>query len=192
MKTDRYETGAVRLDVDNSYGGLRSAITTPLWINGASVTYGLYTIRNEMRFDRYNAVSNALTGIFVPPVTLDMLAPYAQVDLPIGRTKLSGGVRHELYSGSVESVGKGTISPTDDGNGGDIRDFNLTLFNVGLLHPLNEQFDWHATFSQGAKITQLGRAAFAASSAELLDPEPATSNQYETGLRYHGRTSPRR
>lgn len=187
VDTSRYESGSVRFDVANRYMGFRSAITTPLdtVMDGLSVSYGLDAVRNRMNFDRYNSDTGALTGVFVPETTLDMLAPYAQAELPIGKTTLSVGVRQEFYGGEVASVGNNTVTPTDDIAGGDIRDFDIALFNAGLLHELTGRIDLHATYSQGAEITQLGRAAFGATSTDRVDPQAARSHQYELGARYH-------
>jgi iron complex outermembrane receptor protein len=41
----------------------------------------------------------------------------------------------------------------------------------------------YASFSQGAEITQVGRAATLARTADRVDTQPAKSNQYEIGFR---------
>jgi len=66
---------------------------------------------------------------------------------------------------------------------GDIRAFDLTLYNAGAVYGLRPGLDLFATFSQGAEITQLGRAARGAGTANLIDPQPAKSDQYELGIR---------
>lgn len=187
VDTRRYESGDIRYDVLNRYMGFRSAITTPvdMVMDGLSVSYGLDAVRNRMQYDRFSSQTGALTGVFTPETTLDMLAPYAQAELPIGRTTLSAGLRQEFYGGQVASVGNNTVTPADDGPGGDIKDFDIALFNAGLLHELTDRVDLHATYSQGAEITQLGRSAFGATSTDRVDPQAARSHQYEVGARYH-------
>ena len=59
----------------------------------------------------------------------------------------------------------------------------VTLFNAGVVYSRIEPLDIYATFSQGAEVTQLGRAAREAASADQIDPQAAKSNQYEIGLR---------
>lgn len=135
---------------------------------------------------RHDATTGALTGVFGPPAKLDMTAPYAQIELPLGKARLSGGIRHERYSGHVDSTGNATVSAADDGPGGDIRDFDLTLFNAGLLYALTERTDLHATFSQGAEVSQIRRSGFLVNDPDRIDPQPARSHQYEVGMRYKG------
>jgi len=169
-----------RQEWNNTYYGIRSSVTTPLdfILQGASVTYGIDALRNELINPYYNHDTGDLVTYFAPEVRLDQWAPYAQLEIPFGDFVLSGGVRHERYSGHVEDGEEG-LGP----EGGDIEDFDLTLFNAGLVYSPIEQIDLYATFSQGAEVTQLGRAARDASSADQVDPEPAKSNQYEIGMR---------
>jgi iron complex outermembrane receptor protein len=170
-----------RQEWDNTYYGVRSSVTTPLDVilEGASITYGIDAIRNELINPYYNHDTGDLVTYFAPDVTLDQWAPYAQLEVPLGDFVLSGGVRHERYSGHVEEGEQG-LGPEESG---DIQDFDLTLFNAGLVYSPIEQIDLYATFSQGAEVTQLGRAARDAASPDQIDPQPAKSNQYEIGMR---------
>lgn len=164
----------------NEYYGVRSAITTPLHFapDGTAVTYGLDLLRNRYFRPYYNDDTGQLITYFSPDVTLDSFAPYAQLEVPVGDFLLSGGIRREEYRGHVETAtGSGGI------DGGDIRDFGLTLFNAGIVYFVDRNIELFGTFSQGAEITQLGRAARDAASADEVDPEPAKSNQYEIGVR---------
>jgi len=164
----------------NEYYGVRSAVTTPLdpILDGATVTYGLDVLRNRFFRPYYDDDTGALSTYFSPDVMLDSYAPFGQLEAPLGDFLLSGGVRHEEYRGHVETAtGSGGIV------GGDIDGFGLTLFNAGLVYFIGDTIDLYATFSQGAEITQLGRAARDAASADQIDPQPAKSNQYEAGVR---------
>jgi iron complex outermembrane receptor protein len=170
----------VRDEQTNEYRGLRSGLTTPLagLHPGAVATYGFDMLRNRYFRPVFFTDSGTLQTFLSPDVTLDTHAPYLQLEVPIGGLRLSGGVRHERYSGSVETaVGPGGVQ------GGDIGDFDLTLFNAAALYSLRPGVDLFASFTQGAEITQLGRAARGAGRAELIDAQPAKSNQYELGLR---------
>jgi iron complex outermembrane receptor protein len=170
----------VRDEQSNQYQGIRSSMTTPLpgVYDGLAVTYGVDLLRNRFYRPVYFADTGALESYVSPDVTLDSVAPYAQIEFPVGPFRLSGGVRHEEYSGSVETaVGSGGIQ------GGDIKRFDLTLFNAGIVYPINGAVDIFGSFTQGAEITQLGRAARNGGRADLIDPQPAKSNQYEIGVR---------
>jgi iron complex outermembrane receptor protein len=182
----RYETfetfGGVgfRQEWRNEYYGARSAVTTPLdfALEGASITYGIDALRNRLYNPYFNNDTGELVDLFSPNVVLDQWAPYAQLEVPVGDFVFSGGVRHERYSGHAKD-GDNSLGP----DSGDIQDFHLTLFNAGVVYSPIQPLDIYATFSQGAEVTQLGRAAREAASAEQIDPEPAKSNQYEIGLR---------
>ena len=170
----------VRDEQSNDYRGVRSSVTTPLdgvW-EGVLATYGLDILRNRYFRPVYFADTGALQTFISPDVTLDTYAPYLQLEVPIARWRVSGGARREEYRGRVETAnGSGGVQ------GGDIRGFGLTLFNAGAVYGARPGIDLFASFTQGAEITQLGRAARGAGRADLIDPQPAKSNQYEIGLR---------
>jgi iron complex outermembrane receptor protein len=148
---------------------------------GLAFTYGFDFIRNRYFRPVYFTDTGELRTFFSPDVTLDSYAPYAQVNLPLGPVRLSAGVRHEEYRGHVETaVGSGGIT------GGDVKPFDLTLFNAGIVYALSKQTNLFASYSQGAEISQLGRAARGAGTVEKLDPQPAKSNQFEVGVRRQG------
>lgn len=177
----------VRDEQENEYTGLRSSIRTPLTPlrDGAAVTWGVDAQRNRYYRPVFSLATGETFTYFSPDVTLDSVSGYLQFDLDLtGTTRLSTGARHETYNGEVaRTTGPLTIE------GGDIRSFDLTLFNAGVTQALTPAVDLYAAFSQGAEISQLGRAARAVSSADQVDPQPAKSNQYELGVRsMSGRT----
>lgn len=174
-------SGVIRRDDQtNGYTGLRSSVTTPVdgWRRGATVSYGLDYMRNHFFRPVTNDATGAVVRFFSPDVTLNTWAPYVQAQVPVGDWRFNGGLRHERYSGDVETaVGTGGIQ------GGDLRSFNLTLFNAGAVYNLHHGRELYASFSQGAEISQVGRAATTARTADRVDPQPAKSNQYEVGFR---------
>lgn len=181
----RTSSAVVRDEQENQYYGFRSSATLSFdqlfkraW-PGMSVTYGFDFIRNDFSRPVFFADTGALESWVSPPVTLVSYAPYAQLKIPLGeRLLLTGGVRHEIYDGHADTAqGTGGIQ------GGDLDSFGLTLFNAGAVYNLVKNLDLYATFSQGAELSQLGRAARSAMAADRLDLEPAKSNQYELGLR---------
>lgn len=170
----------LRDEQDNEYYGLRSAVTTPLpfLTAGTAVTYGVDVQRNRYFRPAFFAATGAVFSFFSPDVTLDSYAPYSQLDVPVGPVLLTAGIRHEEYRGEVETArGPGGVS------GGDIGDFDLTLYNAGVSYAIGVAHEAFFTFSQGSEISQLGRAARSASAAAEIDPQPDKSNQYEFGVR---------
>lgn len=180
------ETGVTARDEQtNEYRGFRSAVTTPLEgvARGLSATYGFDILRNRYFRPVFLTDTDAVELFVSPDVTFDSYAPFLQVDLRLGELHPTGGVRHEEYRGHVETAAGAILG--GDILGGDIQPADLTLFNAALLYEL-DQADLFATFTQGAEISQIGRAAFAmdtAATAERIDPQPAKSNQYEIGIR---------
>ena len=175
------DTRNVRDEQTNEYFGVRSSVTTPLdrLVSGLSATYGFDFLRNRYFRPVFFTDTGALQTFVSPDVTLNSYAPYVQLNQQLGPFRLSGGVRHEEYRGYVDTaVGSGGIQ------GGDIKSFNLTLFNAGIIYTFSESIDLFASFSQGAEISQLGRAARGAGTVDNLDPQPANSNQYELGARF--------
>lgn len=178
---------APAIDVENNeWLGVRSSLATPLDFihDGTSITYGFDFSRNRFFqpfFDRDTGAFQAAN----PDVTQDSYAGFVQIEIPIGDFLITGGARHEEFRADAESTLN--FSGPDDApaefEGGDILDFDLTLFNVGLVYFLTDHTELYAGFSQGADITQLGRAATAAESAALINPEPAKSDSYEIGAR---------
>lgn len=183
----RYSPG-VHQRQDNEYDGIRSAVTAPLkqWLPGASVTYGLDALRNRYFNPQFITATGAVERYWGPDTTLASIAPYAQVQLPVGDVRFNAGVRHERSRGRVESGA--STSGAGDTAGGNVQPFALTLFNAGAVMALAPGRELYATFAQGAEVSQLSRAARNAGSAERIDPQPARSNQYELGLRQRDRT----
>jgi iron complex outermembrane receptor protein len=175
------EDGVVfRDEQTNEYQGFRSSICTPLDIvlRRAAITYGFDFIRNRYFRPFFEDETGALVTFFSPDVTLYSYAPYGQLELPIRDFLLTGGLRHEIYHGSAETVGSRCCT-----RGGDVGGFDLTLFNAGLVYFVQENAELYFTFSQGSEISQLSRAARTATSIDQLNPQPAKSNQYEGGVR---------
>jgi len=180
----KYDSDTQYQDQFNEYSGLRSAVNTPLdsLYRGATLNWGLDLMRNRY----FNPVIDATTGqwqrFWGPDTTLDSYAPYVQGQLPLGKLRLNAGVRHEAYRGHLETGV--SSSGLGDTQGGDIAPFSLTLLNAGVVYAVEAGRELYASYSQGAEISQLSRAARSAGSAELIDPQPAKSDQYEVGLRH--------
>lgn len=151
-------------------------------------SFGFDYTRNAMyRFIVDAADDEQVTSILAPEVVLRTYAPFAQAELSLGRVTLTGGARHEWYRGEVTDR---AYSPTLPGAGvpGDLGKSELTLFNLGAVYRLNDDVQLYGGFSQGAELSQLGRAARRIQNPATLSPEPATSDQFEAGAR--GRVGP--
>lgn len=144
-------------------------------------SYGFDYTRNALyRFvvDADETVTSALS----PEIVLRTYAPFAQAELSAGPVTLTGGARHEWYRGEITDR---AYSPGLPGAGvpGDIGKSQLTLFNLGAVYRATRDVQFYAGFSQGAELSQLGRAARNIRNPGTLTPEPATSDQYEIGVR---------
>lgn len=144
-------------------------------------SYGFdYTSNALYRFvvDADERVTSALS----PEIVLRTAAPFAQAELSVGPVTLTGGVRHEWYRGEITDR---DYRPTLPGAGvpGPIGKSELTLFNLGAVYRVTPDVQVYAGFSQGAELSQLGRAARNIRTPATLTPEPATSDQYEAGVR---------
>lgn len=172
-------------NTDNERVGVRSALVKRFAVGAfpASLTYGFDYTRN--RFYRPTvdpAAGGAIIGFISPEVILNTYAVFAQAELDFGRLKLTGGARQEWYRGRVGDEG------FDAGLGGagvpgDFGKSDLALFNLGAVFDLAPGIDVFAGFSQGAELSQLGRAARNIDDPSLITPEPATSDQFEAGVR---------
>lgn len=170
---------------ENSRLGLRSTFVRDYALGGASLktSYGLDYTRNDFyRFIVDPVGEDVVTGYITPSFYLETLAPFAQLEFSAGRLTLTGGVRHEWYSGAIEEFGYEPALPRP-ATPGDFADSELTLFNAGAVYQLTDAVQLYGGFSQGAELSQLGRAARGATDPGIISNEPATSDQYELGLR---------
>lgn len=182
------DTGAFiqRDEQVNEYQGFRTSVTSPLAAlhDGASISYGIDFMRNRYFRPWVDTSTGQVVRYLSPDSTLDSWSPYLQGQFDLGKLRLNAGIRHERYSGEVETAV--STSGRGDIEGGDIDSFDLTLLNVGAVYALERRRELYASFSQGAEVSQLGRTASVAGSADRIDPKPAKSNQYEVGFRQRG------
>lgn len=170
---------------ENSRLGLRSTFVRSYELGGASLktSYGLDFTRNEFqRFTVDPAGRDRIIGYITPDFFLETLAPFAQAEFTSGRLTVTGGVRHEWYSGAITAEGFDPSLPRA-ATPGDFADSELTLWNAGIVYQVTDAMQLYAGFSQGAELSQLGRAARGALDPGTISNEPATSDQYELGLR---------
>lgn len=170
---------------ENSRLGFRSALTRSYGLGNARLktTYGFDFTRNDfLRFIVDAANREAVSGYITPAFYLNTFAPFGQVEFGIGKLTVTGGVRHELYRGEIEEEGFNPALPRA-ATPGAFGNSNLTLWNVGAVFAVTDTVQLYGSFSQGAELTQLGRAARGARDPSQVSVQPATSDQYEIGLR---------
>lgn len=172
-------------DTENQRVGLRSTLVKRVDLGSAELvaSYGFDYTRN--RFYRPTvdpAAGGIITGFISPEVILNTYALFGQAEVDFGRLRLTGGVRQEWYRGHVGSEG---FDPSLPGAGvpGEFGKSDLMLFNAGAIFDISPAVQLYGGFSQGAELSELGRAARNINNPELITPEPATSDQYELGLR---------
>ncbi|GGB89891.1 siderophore receptor [Novosphingobium endophyticum] len=149
-------------------------------------SYGFdYTYNSYYRPAIDPAAGDAIFGYVSPEVIFNTYALFGQIELDFGRLRLVGGARQEWYRGEI---GDRDFDPAIPGSAtpGDLGKSDLALYNLGAVFDVTDAVQLYGGFSQGAEIAQLGRAARGQSDPSLITPEPATSDQFELGIR--GRT----
>lgn len=170
---------------ENSRIGARSTLVRAYDLGPANLktSYGADYTRNDFRrFIVDPAGPDTVTGYITPSFYLETLAPFAQAELIAGPLTVTGGVRHEWYSGAIKREGFDPTLPRA-ATPGAFADSELALWNFGAIYQLAPSLQLYAGFSQGAELSQLGRAARGATDPATISNEPATSDQYELGLR---------
>lgn len=173
-------------DAENQRLGLRTTLNREFNFGAGrqlDFTYGLDWL--EQRYYRPQvdpANGRRVIGWIAPEVMLDSVAVFVQPQWRVGDWLFTGGVRHERFEGEV---GDEDFDPTIPraATPGNTPDFELTLFNVGAVYDLREDLQLFGGFSQGAEISEFGRAARGARNPALINLDAAASDQYEIGLR---------
>jgi iron complex outermembrane recepter protein len=171
-------------DTENGHYGFRSTLAKSFMLgqNEFDLTYGFDYVANRFYRPQVDPGTGDITGFVSPEITLRTYALFAQGALDFGRFSVIGGARKEVYRGEVGSEGfdpvlRGAATP------GDIGESDLWLFNIGGIFDLTPTVQIYGGFSQGAELTELGRAARNVTDPSRITPEPATSDQYEIGVR---------
>lgn len=172
-------------DAENDRLGLRTTLNKELALGGGQLdlAYGIDLLKQRYYRPQVDpANNNEVIGFIAPEVLLDSTAVFLQPQFRMGDWLFTGGVRHERFDGEVGSEGYDpAISRA--ATPGDTPDFSLTLWNAGVVYDVNPDMQWYAGFSQGAEISEFGRAARGAADPSLINLDGATSDQYEIGMR---------
>lgn len=174
-------------DSEHSRLGFRSTLVKRADLGAVAFTgsYGFdFTHNRYYRPDYDSNDVNKIIEFTSPEVSLDTYAMFGQAEFDFGRLRVTGGVRQEWYRGEVGKTGYSGNENVDGASvPGDFGDSNLRLFNLGAVVDVTNEVQLYGGFSQGAELSELGRAARNITNPGLITPEPATSDQYELGLR---------
>lgn len=170
---------------ENSRLGVRSTLVRSYAVGAGELktSYGFDYTRNDFqRFTVDPAVDEAIVGYITPAFFLETAALFGQLEYEIGQLTLTSGLRQEWYSGAIEEEGFNPDLPRA-ATPGDFADSDLLLFNIGAVYDIADEVQLYGSFTQGAELSQLGRAARGAPDPSLISNAPATSDQFELGMR---------
>lgn len=170
---------------ENGRTGLRSTLARSFELaqgRRLEIEYGIDAVRNRFYRPQVNPATGEIIGLVSPETILRTTSGFVQSDLVIGRLRLSAGGRYERYTGEIGDAGyaPGLGGATTPGH---IGKSHLWLYNIGGVFDLTDRLQLYGGFNQGAELSQLARSARNLTDPSVVTPEPATSNQYELGLR---------
>lgn len=185
QRDNLYGANLTASDSEHSRGGLRSTFIKRLNLGTAGLTasYGVDLVRNRYYRPEFGE-SGEISDFVSPEVMLRTSAVFSQGELEFGRVRLTGGVRQEWYRGEIGEEGlAGNATVDGAATPGDFGRSDLRLYNLGAVMDITDTLQLHGGFSQGAELSELGRAARDIDDPSFITPEPARSDQYELGLR---------
>ena len=172
-------------DFEDGRLGLRSTLVKRFNLGSTEIvgSYGFDYTRNRVYRPVIDPAGDGeIIGYVAPETILRTYALFGQAEVDFGRFRLTGGVRQEWYRGEVGEEGFDPTLPNAS-TPGDFGKSDLTLFNIGGVFEVTPDIQIYAGFSQGAELSELGRAARGIDDPGRITPEPATSDQYEAGIR---------
>jgi iron complex outermembrane receptor protein len=137
----------------------------------------IFASSNQLRFVKTGE------GILSPPTQQNNLGLFAQLTWePSEQWVINGGIRYENIGVDIDDF---TTLAGNNVIGGEL-DYDETLFNLGVVHALSDEFNIFANFAQGfsvADVPRVLRTAADGSQVEELSPEAQTVDNYEIGIR---------
>lgn len=119
---------------------------------------------------------------WTPPLDLNSLGIFAQLESNFGDFIIRGGLRYENAGVDIDVF---TTLAGNDIPGGEL-DFDTTLFNLGAVYEATDNLSLFANFAQGFSLADIGlalRNAPAGFGVETLEPEPQEVDSYEIGVK---------
>ncbi|MBD9479232.1 TonB-dependent receptor [Pseudoxanthomonas sp. PXM02] len=157
-------------------------------VDGLELRAGIDWVRDKA--DQRLALTNRL---WVPPMTYESLAPYAQLSWDVGPLTFSGGIRHEDGELSVDDytttwyrnrvfVQGGTLSYTE------------TLYNFGAIWRITDQWSVFAAYGEGFGLPNVGiplrNINYPGQSVDgIIDLQPIVVDNREVGVNWRGDTT---
>jgi iron complex outermembrane receptor protein len=171
-------------DAENQRLGLRTTLSRDFAFgeHKLELVYGADLLRQRYYRPQVDPADGAVIGYVSPEVILDSAALFLQPQYRVGSWLFTGGVRHERFRGEIGPEGYNADLP-NVATPGDTPSFDLTLFNLGVVFDLARHLQLYGGFSQGAEISEFGRAARGAADPSLVNLDAATSDQFEIGVR---------
>ncbi|WP_447938527.1 TonB-dependent receptor [Pseudoxanthomonas mexicana] len=154
-------------------------------VDGLELRTGVDWVRDKA--DQRLALTNRL---WVPPMTYESVAPYAQLSWDVGPLTFSGGIRHEDGELSVDDytttwyrnrvfVQGGTLSYTE------------TLYNLGAIWRINDRWSVFAAYGEGFGLPNVGiplrNINYPGQSVDgIIDLQPIVVDNREVGVNWRG------
>ncbi|SDQ34636.1 iron complex outermembrane recepter protein [Pseudoxanthomonas sp. CF385] len=154
-------------------------------VDGLELRAGVDWVRDKA--DQRLALTNRL---WVPPMTYESVAPYAQLSWDVGPLTFSGGIRHEDGELSVDDytttwfrnrvfVEGGTLSYTE------------TLYNLGAIWRITDQWSVFAAYGEGFGLPNVGiplrNINYPGQSVNgIIDLQPIVVDNREVGVNWRG------
>ncbi|WP_421706830.1 TonB-dependent receptor domain-containing protein [Algihabitans sp.] len=179
----------IQVREDNRRIGARLNVETPIpfvddsWFSGSSVTWGADLQRFVYEAEEILDPTPPF-GFTILDAVENSGAVFAQLRVPfLDDFLITGGVRYEATD--VE-IGSANLALDFGGpfEGGSV-DFDQALFNAGLVYFATDEVEVYGSFSQAADVLDLARAPRleGITAADDIQPEPATTDQFEVGVR---------
>jgi iron complex outermembrane receptor protein len=154
-------------------------------VDGLELRTGVDWVRDKA--DQRLALTNRL---WVPPMTYESVAPYAQLSWDVGPLTFSGGIRHEDGELSVDDytttwyrnrvfVQGGTLSYTE------------TLYNLGAIWRISDRWSVFAAYGEGFGLPNVGiplrNINYPGQSVDgIIDLQPIVVDNREVGVNWRG------
>ncbi len=181
LDQDDFTQGS-RLDWQRGKTGLNATVETPLSFADGTLFDGA---RVEWGADYEYAWSGALEFDGAPlqaRLTTHNVAPLAQLRVPVSDLFLiSGGVRYEQFFSELDDASSRAFN-FPDFEGGSL-DYGTPLFNASIVYFATDKVELYGSFSQALDVLDLQRATLNVADTDLIEPEPAATDQFEIGMR---------
>ncbi|MDX1252017.1 MAG: TonB-dependent receptor [Gammaproteobacteria bacterium] len=171
--------------VADKWGVRTSWLRPDLFMRGLELSVGLDYLRDvsEQRL--------ALTNrTWVPPIKLNNLAPFAQLEYERGPFTVRGGARREYVQLDVDTYRTLASSGNREVQGGTVK-FAETVLNLGAIWRLGAGWSTFASYNEGFGLPNVGRVLRGVNTngqsvENLINLQPVLTDNKEVGLAWRG------